>query len=76
MNDDNPAIQKLLDIIMRGVQVPAGEHEVVFRFTLTATTFYITLVSVFAALLLCGLIVMLDRRTGGTKMPGDNQPTT
>jgi len=65
------AVQKTLrcNFLMRGVQVPAGHHQVVFRYQQSATTFYISVVAEGFGLLLCGFLFTTRARPGHDLAP-------
>lgn len=58
------------NFIMRGASVPPGNHTVVFSYEPVITTFYITLGAVLVGLLLCGFLIVAERRPGA----GDTTP--
>ncbi|PAW76737.1 MAG: hypothetical protein B9S33_20635 [Pedosphaera sp. Tous-C6FEB] len=55
--DGQPAPLLRCNYLMRGVQVPAGKHEVEFRFEPALTGLYVTTAAMFSALLLLGIAV-------------------
>src|SRR5215471_9677169 len=54
--DGKPAPLLHCNYLMRGVQVPGGEHQIEFRFTPPTTGLYVSLVAVGAGLLLLGFL--------------------
>lgn len=64
-------VQKTLrcNFIMRGVPVPAGNHQVVFRFQPSLTTLYISAGAEAFGLLLCGFLFATRTRTGTSPNP-------
>lgn len=54
--DDRPAKVLKCNFIVRGVQVPAGEHTIDFRFEPPAGTLYLSLAAIACCLVLCGVV--------------------
>jgi hypothetical protein len=67
--DGNPAALLRCNYLMRGVQVPAGEHEVRFQFQPSKNGFYVSLA---ALLVVFGLLASL----GLSKTPEQTHPPT
>ena len=72
--DGKPATVLRCNYAMRGVQVPAGDHTVVFQYQAKADGFFLTLGSVALGLILCAWLVVAetrdrraDARSGSTK---------
>ena len=63
--DGEPAPLLRANFVMRGVEIPPGEHEVIFRFAMASKTFYISLAAVLSGLLLCAWVVVMERRDAG-----------
>jgi len=60
--DGEPAPMLRCNYIMRGVRVPPGAHEVVWRFTMSSQTFLISFAAVLLGVLLCAWLVVMERR--------------
>lgn len=60
--DGQPATLLRCNYLMRGVQVPAGKHEIEFRYEPSITGLYITTVAIVIALFLLG-VVLFTRHT-------------
>ena len=54
--DGQPATLLRCNFLMRGVQVPAGQHAVEFRFQPSTTGLYVSLAAIGIGILLCGLL--------------------
>lgn len=75
--DGQPATLLRCNFLMRGVQVPAGKHEIVFRYEPPITGLYVTAAAGAIAFLLLGL-VLFTRHTDGAPpvaKPGLPPPT-
>jgi hypothetical protein len=57
---------------MRGVYLPAGEHSVEFQFSLPVKPLYVTLSAMIVGVLLCGLLVVLTRKSQTSAIPQRN----
>jgi hypothetical protein len=57
--DGKPEKVLRCNYLMRGVQVPAGEHKIEFRFQPPITGLYISLAAIFVALGLVGLLAVV-----------------
>jgi len=55
--DGQPATLLRCNYLMRGVQVPAGKHEIEFRYEPSITGLYITTVAIVIALFLLGVVL-------------------
>jgi hypothetical protein len=65
--DDHPAELLRCNFLMRGVQVPPGQHTVVFYYQLPNQALYVTLVASLVGLILAGyLYVATKRKTANT----------
>ena len=62
--DGQPATLLRCNYLMRGVQVPAGKHEIEFRYEPPITGLYVTLTAMALALFLLG-IVFFTRHADG-----------
>ena len=61
-NDGQPASILRCNFIMRGVQLPAGEHTVVFEFRPSLTGLKVSLVAIGIGIVLCGFLWRSARR--------------
>ena len=61
--DGQPAELLRCNYLMRGVQVPPGQHTVEFDFSLPSKPMYVTLAGFAAGLCLCGFLLFSTRRT-------------
>ena len=61
--DGKPAPLLRANFIMRGVYLPKGEHVVEFQFSLPVKPLYVTSSAMAVGVLLCGLLVVLNRKT-------------
>jgi Bacterial membrane protein YfhO len=81
--DGKPAPLLRCNYIMRGVQVPAGQHVVRFRFQPSNTIFFVSLSAVILGLLLCGYLFAVERwapsrhrqESSNTLKSGKDSPT-
>jgi uncharacterized membrane protein YfhO len=71
------------NFIMRGVQVPAGQHTVVFQFQPSLKGLKISLIAVALGMILCGLLFFvrqpeekLTSNTSASANPQPNRPTS
>ncbi|MGO8766070.1 MAG: hypothetical protein ACLQSR_13165 [Limisphaerales bacterium] len=55
--DGQPTALFHANFIMQGVFVPAGKHTVEYQFYMPSKPFYVTVVAIFAGLILCGILV-------------------
>ena len=62
--DGKPATLLRCNFLMRGVQVPAGQHTVVFKYQPTSRIFYVSLGATLLGLALCGFVWRDGRRRG------------
>jgi uncharacterized membrane protein YfhO len=62
--DGHPATLLRCNYLMRGVQVPAGKHEIEFRYEPPITGLYITTAAIAIALMLLG-VVLFTRHADG-----------
>ena len=60
--DGKPAELLRCNYLMRGVQVPPGQHTVEFQFNLPNKPLYITLTAIGIGILLIGYLLILQRR--------------
>jgi hypothetical protein len=60
--DGKPADLLRCNFLMRGVQVPAGAHEVEFHFSLPNKPLYVTSAAISLGILLCGYLALATRR--------------
>ena len=60
--DGKPAQLLRCNYIMRGVQVPPGQHAVEFDFSLPSKAVYVTLAAAIAGLILTGILMLWERR--------------
>ena len=56
--DEKPAKLLRANFIMRGVQVPAGNHTIEFRFEPPVKGLYVTLSGIGLGILLCGFLAV------------------
>ena len=70
--DGKPAPLLRANFIMRGVYLPAGEHSVEFQFSLPVKPLYVTLSAMIVGVLLCGLLVVLTRKSQTSAIPQRN----
>ena len=61
--DGKPAPLLRCNFIMRGVYLPAGEHNVEFYFSLPMKPLYVTASAIVFGILLCGFLVVLTRNS-------------
>jgi uncharacterized membrane protein YfhO len=60
--DGKPAELLRCNFIMRGVYLTPGAHQVEFKFTLPNRPLYISLAAIVVGVLLCGFLILLERR--------------
>ena len=60
--DGKPAPLLRANFIMRGVYLPAGEHNVEFQFSLPVKPLYVTSSAIGVGILLCGFLIVATRR--------------
>jgi uncharacterized membrane protein YfhO len=60
--DGKPATLLRCNFLMRGVQVPTGQHTVEFSYQPTSKVFYVSLGATLLGLLLCGFVWWDGRR--------------
>jgi hypothetical protein len=60
--DGQPAELLRCNFIMRGVYLAPGDHTVEFNFTLPNRLLYVTLAAIATGVILCGLLIFLNRR--------------
>ena len=61
---------------MRGVQLPAGQHTVVFAFKPSLTGMKVTLAAVALALVLCGILAVSRNKPEETAAASDEKKPT
>ena len=71
--DGQPAQLLRCNFLMRGVQVPAGTHQVVFSYEPMNLGLYVSLAAIAAALILCGLLVASSRHR--VEVSGEIKPS-
>lgn len=64
--DGQPATLLRCNFIMRGVQIPPGEHQVEFRFTPSLTGLYVSLAALLLGVALLGYLVCVPERRAST----------
>jgi hypothetical protein len=67
--DGQPATLLRANFIMRGVQLPAGQHTIVFRYEPSLRGMKVTLAALVIALLLCGYLAASRRKSDGVAAP-------
>ena len=60
--DGHPVPLLRCNYLMRGVQVPPGQHVVEFRFAVPVTTLYVSLAAVALGLALCGFLALYPHK--------------
>lgn len=63
--DGQPATLLRCNYLMRGVELPAGRHEVVFEYRPKATGLYVSLATLVLGIALIGIVAAGRRRAGG-----------
>jgi uncharacterized membrane protein YfhO len=64
--DGQPATILKANFLMRGLHVPAGAHEVIWRFEPPSGGLYVSLAAIGVGLLLTGLTIVRERKAGTT----------
>ena len=67
--DGKPEPLLRCNYLMRGVQIPAGDHSIVFKYEPKANGFFLTLACVVAGLLLTGYLVVVEARARCSAAP-------
>ena len=68
--DGHPAPLLRCNYLMRGVQVPPGEHVIEFRFAVPADALYVSLAAVVVGLALCGFLALYPRKQPAASIQG------
>ncbi len=72
--DGQPAKLLRCNFIMRGVQLPPGQHVVVWDFEQPLNTLYVTLGAIGIGLLICGFLIVVSARPAEPKAPAASRP--
>jgi uncharacterized membrane protein YfhO len=65
--DGQPAPLLKANYLMRGLHLPPGEHEIVWRFQPPTEGLYVSVAAIFAGIILTGLTVVQSRRSPSAK---------